>query len=47
MSDGARLLLDALPPADQLIADRGDDSTWFCEELGASICIAAGVIFWL
>lgn len=37
MSDhrGARLALDALPPADHLIADRGYDSTWFREELGA------------
>ena len=31
MSDhkGARLVLDALPPARELIADRGYDSTWF------------------
>jgi transposase len=31
MSDhkGARLVLDALPPASALIADRGYDSTWF------------------
>ena len=37
MSDhkGARLVLDALPPADHLIADRGYDSTWFREELEA------------
>ena len=37
MSDhkGARLVLDALPPADTLIADRGYDSTWFREELEA------------
>jgi len=37
MSDhkGARLVLDALPPASQLIADRGYDSTWFREELEA------------
>jgi hypothetical protein len=36
MSDhkGARLLLDALPPAASLIADRGD-SAWFREELEA------------
>lgn len=37
MSDhkGARLILDALPPAKSLIADRGYDSTWFREELAA------------
>ena len=37
MSDhkGARLVLDALPPASALIADRGYDSAWFCEELEA------------
>ena len=37
MSDhkGARLVLDALPTASQLIADRGYDSTWFREELEA------------
>ena len=37
MSDhkGARLVLDALPPADHLIADRGYDSAWFREELKA------------
>jgi transposase len=31
MSDhkGARLIVDALPPARQLIADRGYDSDWF------------------
>jgi len=31
MSDhkGARLVLDALPPAGSLIADRGYDSAWF------------------
>lgn len=31
MSDhkGARLVLDALPPARELIADRGYDSDWF------------------
>jgi transposase len=31
MSDhkGARLILDALPPAQSLIADRGYDSNWF------------------
>ena len=31
MSDhkGARLLLDALPPASSLIADKGYDSNWF------------------
>lgn len=37
MSDhkGARLVLDALPPASHLITDRGYDSTWFREELEA------------
>ncbi|TCO15892.1 transposase [Camelimonas lactis] len=37
MSDhkGARLLLDALPPASALIADRGYDSAWFRAELAA------------
>ena len=37
MSDlkGARLVLDALPPASLLIADRGYDSAWFREELEA------------
>ena len=37
MSDhkGARLVLDALPQADHLIADRGYDSAWFREELQA------------
>ena len=37
MSDhkGARLVLDALPPASCMIADRGYDSTWFREELAA------------
>ncbi|MGX1098669.1 transposase [Amorphus sp. MBR-141] len=37
MSDhkGARLVLDALPPADHLIADRGYDSAWFRAELEA------------
>jgi len=37
MSDhkGARLVLDALPPADHLIADRGYDSAWFRTELEA------------
>ena len=29
---GARLVLDPLPPADQVIADRGYDSTWFRQE---------------
>jgi len=46
MSDhkGARLVLEALPPADYLIADRGYDSTWFREELkarGIAPCIPA------
>lgn len=37
MSDhrGARLVLDALPQADALIADRGYDSRWFREALAA------------
>lgn len=37
MSDhkGARLLLDALPHAEHLIADRGYDSAWFRTELEA------------
>ncbi len=37
MSDhkGARLVLDALPPAAHLIADRGYDSAWFRKELEA------------
>lgn len=37
MSDhkGARLMLDALPPAEHLIADRGFDSAWFRQELEA------------
>jgi IS5 family transposase len=37
MSDhkGARLVLDALPPASSLIADRGYDSAWFRQELTA------------
>jgi transposase len=37
MSDhkGARLVLDALPPARSLIADRGYDSAWFREALAA------------
>ncbi len=44
MSDhkGARLMVDALPPARELIADRGDDSDWFRAVLadkGISACI--------
>lgn len=44
MSDhkGARLVLDALPPARCLIADRGYDSAWFREALasrGINPCI--------
>ncbi len=37
MSDhkGARLVLDALPPARSLIADRGYDSAWFRDALAA------------
>lgn len=44
MSDhkGARLVLNALPPAKTLIADRGYDSAWFREALadkGIAPCI--------
>ena len=44
MSDhkGARLVLDALPPAATLIADRGYDSRWFRQALtarGIEACI--------
>lgn len=44
MSDhkGARLVLDALPPARSLIADRGYDSAWFRDALvakGITPCI--------
>lgn len=44
MSDhkGARLVLNALPPANVLIADRGYDSTWFRQALvtkGIEPCI--------
>jgi transposase len=44
MSDhkGARLVLDALPPAVTLIADRGYDSAWFrgaLAERGIAPCI--------
>ncbi|PYE31738.1 IS4 family transposase [Rhizobium sp. PP-WC-1G-195] len=44
MSDhkGARLVLNALPPANVLIADRGYDSTWFPQALvtkGIEPCI--------
>jgi transposase len=44
MSDhkGARLILDALPPAQSLIADRGYDSNWFRQALidrGTTPCI--------
>jgi transposase len=40
MSDhkGARLILDALPPASALIADRGYDSNWFRAALGERGC---------
>jgi len=40
----ARLVLDALPSASTLIADRGYDSTWFREALtakGIEPCIAS------
>ncbi|MGF7009028.1 hypothetical protein [Shinella sumterensis] len=39
---GARLALDALPPALGLIADRGYDSAWFRQQLeprGIEPCI--------
>lgn len=44
MSDhkGARLLLDALPPAKSLLGDRGYDSNWFraaLAEKGIEACI--------
>ena len=44
MSDhkGARLILDSLPPARELIADRGYDSNWFRAALtgrGIAPCI--------
>ncbi len=44
MSDhkGARLMLDALPPAATMIADRGYDSNWFrkaLEKRGTTPCI--------
>ena len=44
MSDhkGARVLLESLPPASTLIADRGYDSNWFRDALearGVSPCI--------
>ena len=37
MSDyrGARLIVDVLPPAKQLLADRGYDADWFREALQA------------
>jgi transposase len=40
MSDhkGARLLLDALPPAKVVLADRGDDSNWFRDALAKRGC---------
>ncbi|TCM48701.1 IS4 family transposase [Rhizobium sp. PP-F2F-G48] len=41
---GARLVLNALPPANVLIADRGYDSTWFRQALvtkGIEPCIPA------
>ena len=40
MSDhkGARLILDALPPASALIADRGYDSNWFRDALAKRGC---------
>jgi transposase len=44
MSDhkGARIMLDALPPASTLLADRGYDSNWFRQALidrGTEPCI--------
>ena len=40
MSDhkGARLILDVLPPAKALLADRGYDSNWFRAALGKIGC---------
>jgi transposase len=40
MSDhkGARLILDALPPAKLLLADRGYDSNWFRDALARKGC---------
>jgi len=40
MSDhkGARLILDALPPAKTLLADRGYDSNWFRDALAKRGC---------
>ena len=40
MSDhkGARLILDALPPAKALLADRGYDSNWFRDALAKRGC---------
>ena len=40
MSDhrGARLILDALPPAKTLLADRGYDSNWFRTALAKKGC---------
>ena len=41
MSDhkGARLILDALPPAKALLADRGYDRNWFRDALAKRGCI--------
>lgn len=36
---GARLVLNALPPADHLIGDRDYDSAWFLEARGIQPCI--------
>lgn len=47
MSDhkGARLMLEALPAASHLIADRSDDSAWFRDELEArGIGVGARII---
>ena len=40
MSDhkGARLILDALPPAKALLGDRGYDSNWFRDALAQIDC---------
>ena len=35
---GARLILDALPPAKALLADRGYDSNWFRDALAQIDC---------
>lgn len=46
MSDhkGARLVLDALPPSDSLIADRGYDRAWFREEWTCRVFVPLQVL---